>query len=108
LRPAWEDWVGAGAILEQLAKLTLPIDQFSPEAQLAMTAFQSVRPKLAAQLRQCVSGQELLERGFAQDIELAAEWQVSANAPRLLEQTFFTSNHPPEFHDQSANHSRRP
>lgn len=92
LRPAWEDWVGAGAILDQLQRLTLSRDQFSPEAHLALAAFQPVKPILAAQLRQCISGQELIERGFAQDVELAAEWLVSGNTPQLVNQAYFQSS----------------
>jgi 2-phosphosulfolactate phosphatase len=89
LRPAVEDLVGAGAVIQHLAFRT---QQLSPEARLALAAFESARADLHAVLRQCCSGKELVERGFAPDVELAAQWQVSASAPYLYEQAFLDLN----------------
>src|SRR5205807_2372643 len=52
LRPAIEDLIGAGAIVDELG---LPC---SPEAEIARQAFRSARPFLASLLRECVSGRE--------------------------------------------------
>ncbi len=89
LRPALEDWLGAGALIQQLS---LPAHQLAPEARLALAAFQSAQHDLHAMLRQCSSGKELLEPGFARDVELAAQWNVSDSAPHLQEQAFLNQN----------------
>lgn len=86
LRPALEDLLGAGALirhLSELAPLTL-----SPEARLALAAFENAQHDLHAVLQQCSSGKELLDRGFTRDIELAAQWNVSDSVPLLHEQAF--------------------
>jgi 2-phosphosulfolactate phosphatase len=77
LRPAIEDLIGAGAILDALG-LAL-----SPEARVARDAFRAARADLAALIRGSVSGRELTERGFAEDVALAVELEVSAAAPLL-------------------------
>jgi 2-phosphosulfolactate phosphatase len=66
LRPAWEDLVGAGAVIA-----ALPSSR-SPEAESACHAFRCAEPDLRGRLRACSSGRELIERGFAADVELAA------------------------------------
>lgn len=79
LRPAIEDLIGAGAIVDELG---LPC---TPEAEVARQAFRSARTNLAKLLRECVSGKELIDRGFAQDVEIAIELNASRAAPRLIE-----------------------
>lgn len=79
LRPAIEDWLGAGAILDALD------GDFSPEARGARATFRAMKADLKAALNQCSSGKELIARGFARDVELAAEWNVSDTAPRFHE-----------------------
>ena len=59
LRPAVEDWLGAGAILAALSGCA------SVEARAAIAAFEDARGRLAEVLEQCSSGQELIQRGFA-------------------------------------------
>jgi 2-phosphosulfolactate phosphatase len=78
LRPSIEDLIGAGAIIEALG---LPC---SPEAAAAREAFSGVRPRLGEFLRGCISGQELINRGYAQDVEVAIELNVSTAAPLLV------------------------
>jgi len=82
LRPAIEDLIGAGAIIEELG---LPC---SPEAAIAKEAFCSIRPRLRELLRGCVSGKELIDRGFAQDVEAALELNVSTAAPLLVNSAY--------------------
>ncbi len=77
LRPALEDLLGAGAIIAHLKGVP------SPEAQAAVAAFRSAQADLAAVLRRCGSGQELVGRGFAADVSLAAQLNVSDSAPLL-------------------------
>lgn len=78
LRPAWEDWVGAGAILSQLP------GEPSPEASAAIAAFQSCCDSLEKQLQLCASGKELIARGFVEDVIMAGEWNVSQCLPLLV------------------------
>ena len=77
LRAAWEDLVGAGAVISELP------GSKSPEAQVAEEAFRSAQGGLPGQLRACSSGRELIERGFGVDVDLAAEWGVSQGVPAL-------------------------
>lgn len=77
LRPCLEDWIGAGAVLAELR------GSRSPEAKAAIAAFRSVRDDLAGALSECGSGRELVERGFAEDVEMAAKYAISDAAPTL-------------------------
>jgi 2-phosphosulfolactate phosphatase len=77
LRPAIEDLVGAGAILSYLN------GRQSPEAEVAVAAFSSVKDNLLAVLRRCSSGKELIARGFTADVELAAAINTSGCVPLL-------------------------
>jgi len=77
LRPALEDWWGAGAVIEALTGTC------SPEAEAARAAFRAVAERLPVALRDCVSGRELIERGFREDVRLAAELDVSDAVPVL-------------------------
>ncbi len=76
-RPAVEDLLGAGAVLHYLG---LPC---CAEAQVARDAYRTVGPGLAAPVRSGRSGQELIGRGFAGDVELAVMVGCSATAPVL-------------------------
>ena len=82
LRPAFEDLVGAGAIISHLD------GQRSPEALVALAAFRAVEAELDHALRQCSSGKELLEWGFAPDVMLAAQLNVSTCAPVLVNDAY--------------------
>jgi 2-phosphosulfolactate phosphatase len=78
LRPSFEDLIGAGAVLSHLE------GRLSPEAHLAIEAYRGVQPFLKHLIKQCGSGQELIERGFGQDVDLASEVDVSSCIPLLL------------------------
>jgi len=82
LRPAWEDLVGAGAVIAHLP------EPRSPEAESACAAFRRAESDLAAHLRSCSSGRELLDSGFAADIELAAAVGVSRCVPVLIDNVY--------------------
>ena len=79
LRPAIEDWLGAGAVIHHLA---LPC---SPEAQVARDAFRSAGDDLARLIRASVSGRELTDRGFPGDVDIACEEDVSRHVPLLTD-----------------------
>lgn len=82
LRPAIEDLLGAGAVLRALGRAA----EASPEALVAMAAFNDAEPALAERLRACGSGRELIGRGFAADVELAADCDASTVVPVLVGQ----------------------
>jgi 2-phosphosulfolactate phosphatase len=79
LRPALEDQLGAGALIHHLPGL------HSPEAQAAEAVFLRFREDLLAALLGCSSGKEAAARGSRLDVELAAQWDSSQAAPRLLD-----------------------
>ncbi|HXM43547.1 MAG TPA: 2-phosphosulfolactate phosphatase, partial [Bryobacteraceae bacterium] len=76
---AIEDLIGAGAVLACLP------GRPSPEAETAIAAFERFQHNLHDVLAHSTSGKELTERGFACDVELAAEFAVSAAVPVLRE-----------------------
>lgn len=82
LRPALEDGLAAGAVIA-----ALPGDR-SPEAEAAAQAFRAARPDLVRVVRECGSGRELTGRGFAADVELAAQPDVSVVVPELRDGVF--------------------
>lgn len=85
LRPSLEDLIGAGAVLAELSGTR------SPEAELAVAAFERFRHDLNSALRSCGSGRELIARGFEHDIELAAEYGKSTAVPFLFKDRFVNS-----------------
>lgn len=82
LRPALEDLIGAGAIINYLA------GRLSPEAMSAATIFREIKPGIGGYLRQCTSGKELIERGFVNDVILASQLNVSECAPVLIDDAY--------------------
>jgi 2-phosphosulfolactate phosphatase len=77
LRPALEDWLGAGAILRWLP------GSRSPEADAAVGLFERHRDNLIAALQHCGSGRELEQRGHDQDKLLAGQLDASCCVPRF-------------------------
>jgi len=77
LQPCVEDWLGAGAVLD-----TLP-GELSPEAETARAAFRAAGAGLPRLLRDCTSGKELVDRGYGEDVVLAAALNVSDAVPVL-------------------------
>lgn len=72
LRPAIEDFLGVGAVLQYLE------GTLSPEATLAKQAFEHFQ---WADFRGVISARELIERGFEKDVEIALEHNVSSRVP---------------------------
>lgn len=77
LRPAVEDFLGSGAIIHLL---DMPC---SPEAQLAVNAYRASQDDVATLIRGSMSGRELTEGGFAGDVDIALQQNVSTGAPVL-------------------------
>ena len=80
LRPAVEDLLGAGALADGLAGLGADL---TPEAYAAAAAFRDARSSLRDRLLGCVSGRELVEKGFEEDVHIAAELDTSRHAAVL-------------------------
>jgi 2-phosphosulfolactate phosphatase len=79
---ALEDFLGAGAVISYLD------GRRSPESETAVAGFRSAQADLADILRRCGSGKELIGRGFAHDVELAAQLNVSDAAPLLVKEAY--------------------
>ena len=43
-------------------------------------------------MRECGSGKELIARGYPEDVEMAADLDVSGNVPRLVDGAFHGLN----------------
>jgi 2-phosphosulfolactate phosphatase len=87
LRPAVEDLIGAGAILDALGS-----ESVSPEAQAAIAAFRSCRESVRETLLDASSGRELIEAGYPLDVEVAAEIDTSTAVPCLHGGCFINDN----------------
>jgi 2-phosphosulfolactate phosphatase len=83
LRPAIEDFLGAGAVIA-----SIPAKSRSPEAQVAANAFLAAESLLGETVRGSMSGRELIDRGFAADVELAADLNASTTFPLLTQGVF--------------------
>jgi 2-phosphosulfolactate phosphatase len=82
LRPCVEDLAGAGAVLSRLP------GRRSPEAETAVAVFERFRHDLVAMLAGSISGKELIERGFAFDLAIAADYSSSRSVPLLVRDGF--------------------
>lgn len=86
LRPGVEDLWGAGAVIAGL--MARGLDDVSVEARTAAAAYEGVKDVLGSAMQECVSGTELVERGFTVDVELAAQVNVSTVVPVLRGESF--------------------
>jgi len=77
LRPAIEDLLGAGAIIARLH------GTLSADARAARAAYRDLKDDLPASFRASLSGAELIAAGFPDDVEIAAQEDVSAAVPML-------------------------
>lgn len=83
LRPAVEDLWGAGAVVAGL--VAAGWGGLSPEAELALHGYQSVRGRELEALLGCASGSELVDAGYRGDVEIAAEVDTSQTVPLLVD-----------------------
>jgi 2-phosphosulfolactate phosphatase len=82
LRVAFEDLIGAGAIISYLA------GNLSPESKAGLAIFNNSKTTLLADIKKCSSGKELIDRGFEKDILLACELNTSDNVPVLTHNSY--------------------
>lgn len=83
LRPAVEDLWGAGAVLAGL-----PVESLTTEGLVALAAYDAARERLPELLPTCVSGRELVNAGFADDVTIAGRVGVSEVVPVLAGEAF--------------------
>src|SRR5262249_49324240 len=89
LRPALEDALGAAARVAAPGTRSSTIDLLSAQA----VRFQAMHgPDTARLVRECLSGRELVDSGFGDDVEVAVEVDTCAIVPVLTEGAF--SAHP--------------
>ncbi|AEE46315.1 2-phosphosulfolactate phosphatase [Cellulomonas fimi] len=81
VRHAPEDVWGAGAVLAHLRSSAGAV--LSPQARAAADAWLDVAPRVGRSLRHSRTGVELVEWGYAEDVEIAAEVDASASVPLL-------------------------
>ncbi|WP_235734335.1 2-phosphosulfolactate phosphatase [Nocardioides alcanivorans] len=62
-----------------------------PEARLAADAFNSASARLEEEMLDCASGRELVERGFAEDVRMAAARDASSVVPHLVGTSFVSA-----------------
>jgi 2-phosphosulfolactate phosphatase len=79
LRFAIEDYLGAGAILSNIAC------EKSPEARLCEAAFNGVRDCLAQIIDDCGSGRELRAKGYAGDVAHASRLDIYDSVPAMID-----------------------
>jgi 2-phosphosulfolactate phosphatase len=82
LRPALEDWLGAGAIISQLQ------GNLSPESQVASATFRQAERNVEWVMKQCASGKELIARGLEQNVRLASALNISECVPLLVNSAY--------------------
>jgi 2-phosphosulfolactate phosphatase len=77
LRPCVEDLMGAGAIISYLR------GNLSPEALVAVAAYEKLSSNSLVHIKGCISGREKIERNKGDDLHLAAELNISECVPVL-------------------------
>lgn len=87
LRPALEDQLGAGAILSALIGRDRD-HRLSPEARAAAALFDATASRLREMVHGCVSGRELVGRGFGGDVDVAVDRDRSRVVPVLADGAF--------------------
>ncbi|WP_369638952.1 2-phosphosulfolactate phosphatase [Nocardia sp. JMUB6875] len=85
LRPAIEDLIGAGAVIDSVA--AHGAGPLSPEASIARSSYAGIAD-VPALIRDCASGRELASIGFGDDVEIAIEVDSSAVVPVLVDGVF--------------------
>jgi len=86
LRPALEDALGAGAILDHLNRHRLDL---SAESRAMATMYHAI-PDVAETVRSCVSARQLEQAGYNGDVEMAVEIDTDETVPLLTNGAFRT------------------
>ena len=88
MRFAIEDYLGAGALLSELK------GELSAEANAAKKLFESLKQDLKHIISGSLSGRELIEKGFPEDVDIALELNAGRSVPVLKNKCFVNAgNH---------------
>ncbi|MFC9439491.1 2-phosphosulfolactate phosphatase [Nocardia sp. NPDC057030] len=90
LRPAIEDWFGAGAVSSALA--ANGAGPLSPEASAAATTY-AATADVPSLISHCASGRELADLGFPDDVAIAIEIDAGRTVPLLVDGAFVDAAH---------------
>ena len=82
LRPSVEDYLAAAWVVSLLK------GRRSAEAETAAASFGAVEGRLVELVRDCVSGRELIHRGWSDDLDYSVEMAVSTAVPVLIDGAF--------------------
>ncbi len=85
VRPAIEDWIGAGMVVSALAEAGA--GPLSSEAAAAKTLYDGLTD-VPGFVSECASGRELADMGFGNDVAVATELDTSAAVPLLVQGMF--------------------
>lgn len=85
LRPALEDWLGAGAVVVAIDPRH---ERSTPDAVAAAGSFGAGVARLEWMLADCASGRELLGHGWTDDVAMASAHGVSECVPLLDDACF--------------------
>ena len=77
IRFAIEDYLGAGALISELK------GELSAEARAAKKLFESLNPLLYDIVSGSLSGRELIEKGFHEDVDIALDLNAGSSVPVL-------------------------
>lgn len=88
IRFAIEDYLGAGALISELK------GELSSEALAAKKYFESLKTELKDIIKVSLSGIELIEKGFQEDVDIAFELNAGRSVPVLKNNCFVNAgNH---------------
>jgi 2-phosphosulfolactate phosphatase len=88
LRPAVEDMLGSGAVIDATIDASVGHALVSPEAWSARAAFVDARPVLLKRLVQCASGIELVGRDWLDDVQTSAALSADNVVPILRDSAY--------------------
>lgn len=86
LRPAIEDWLGAGAVIAALKGTA------NAEAASAADAYLSAGTRLPGLIRDSRSGRELAEWGYVEDVDIALEIGASRTVPIMQDGAYVAAS----------------
>lgn len=88
VRPAIEDWIGAGMVVSALAETGA--GPLSAEASAAMTLYQGIAD-VPGLITECASARQLADMGFGRDVAVATEMDATTMVPVLVDGMFIDS-----------------
>lgn len=85
IRFAIEDYLGAGAVISCLK------GELSPEAEAASALFKTLMPDINKIIIESISGKELIERGFPEDVSASLQLNAGGSIPLLVNNCYINA-----------------